>query len=93
MEWICLDNSNPTMNTARYGLMGSAGTQTAGIAVGGYSYQQLLILQQNHLMDLLGQVYQELNTARGYSAGLGTQTSALIAGGQFSPSYSCFRIL
>jgi hypothetical protein len=58
-----LDKSNPT-NTARAGLA-AAGTQTAGLAFGGETLQELQE-QQKNMMVILGHNSNSLNTARRY---------------------------
>ena len=71
-----------SLNTAREGLGGS-GTQTAGLAFGGYTGS---VSADTEKYD--GSSWTEvnnLNTARTYVAGTGTQTSALAFGGFLDP--------
>jgi hypothetical protein len=63
------------LNTARQQLAG-CGTQTAGLAFGGFTTVNPCNAQKN-MMVQLGQLVQILATARSYLAGAGTQTAGL----------------
>ena len=72
-----------SLNQARYSIAG-AGTQTAGLAFGGYSAPS----RRDETEEYNGTSWSEqneLNMARNELTGAGTQTSALAAGG-YSPS-------
>ena len=72
-----------TLNQARYSIAG-AGTQTAGLAFGGYSAPS----RRTETEEYNGTAWTEsgdLNLARNELTGAGTQTAALAAGG-YSPT-------
>jgi hypothetical protein len=74
------------LNTAR-GIISSAGTATAGLAVGG----GVTGVYQNSVEKYDGAVWTNSTvfpTSSAYMAGCGTQTAALIAGGGPGPAYT-----
>jgi hypothetical protein len=76
-------SSGGNLNQARYSIAG-AGTQTAGLAFGGYSAPS----RRDETEEYNGTAWTEngdLNMARNELTGAGTQTAALAAGG-YSPS-------
>ena len=73
--------SGGTMNTARSGLTGSTGTQTAAIGFGGQTPPNTYVAVTETYDGSSWTEVGDLNTARQYPAGVGTATAALSAGG------------
>jgi hypothetical protein len=80
--------SGGALNTSR-AFLGTAGTQTAGIVMGGYIDPPATVFGETETYD--GSAWTEvadLNTDRQLSNGAGTQTAALVAAGFLDPGYS-----
>ena len=77
-SWTEVNN----LNTARNGINATMGTQTEALVAGGYQHRTVVESWD-------GTSWTEttdINTGRGYSGGSGSQTFALVSGGQKSPS-------
>ena len=82
--------SGGSLNQSRYSLAG-AGTQTAGLAFGGYSAPS----RRNETEEYNGTSWSEqneLNTARNELTGAGTQTAALAAGGYLTAALNAVEL-
>jgi hypothetical protein len=83
------------LNTARLINLGGAGTQTSGLAFGGYNtapaYNYSAATEEYDGSTWASNPTGSLNTARSYLAGAGTQTSALAFGGYAPGDYSSNR--
>ena len=80
--------SGNNANTARYHIEG-AGTQTAGLSFGGFTYPSPGVVQKALTESYDGTNWTEvgdLNTARSDAGSMGTQTAALLAGGSTPPN-------
>jgi hypothetical protein len=75
-----------SLNTARYGLAGT-GTQTAGLAFGGYSGAPTPTSATEEYNGATWTSVNAMNTATQYRAAAGIQTAALAFGG----NSTCYR--